>query len=289
MLERIAEEAPDGMPRLEAAAAYALSGACLDDSQRRLEEGLQSFEREIARQILPDGGHVSRSPEALLHCYRLITMVMDALGAGALEVPQPIRSAHDRMAPMMRFFRHGDGALALFNGGVECDPRMIAALLARDEVRGQPFAYARHSGYQRLTAGRTMALIDCGKVPAGAFSLRAHAGCLAFELSSGAQRIVVNCGAAGPTHAGWETALRATAAHSTLTLARCLDGAISCRPVSVAIFSVRACWAGRPRSRRAASKPRKAGCVEASHDGYVEPFGLRHERQITLSPPGSDA
>ena len=32
MLERIAAEAPDGLPRLEAAAALALSGACLDDS-----------------------------------------------------------------------------------------------------------------------------------------------------------------------------------------------------------------------------------------------------------------
>ncbi|HLJ53181.1 MAG TPA: hypothetical protein VKT24_07330, partial [Rhizomicrobium sp.] len=133
MLARIAQEAPDGMPRFEAAAAYALSGACLGDSQRRLDEGLECLENECARQILPDGGHVSRSPEALVHCYRLVTMVMDALGAGALEVPQPIRSAHDRIAPMIRFFRHGDGALALFNGGTECDARMIAGLLARDE------------------------------------------------------------------------------------------------------------------------------------------------------------
>ena len=34
MLERISAEAPDGLPRLEAAAALALSGACLDDSPR---------------------------------------------------------------------------------------------------------------------------------------------------------------------------------------------------------------------------------------------------------------
>ncbi|MBV9043489.1 MAG: hypothetical protein JO294_00065, partial [Alphaproteobacteria bacterium] len=33
MLARIAGEAPDGVPRFEAAAAYALSGACLGDSQ----------------------------------------------------------------------------------------------------------------------------------------------------------------------------------------------------------------------------------------------------------------
>ena len=33
---------------------------------------------------------------------------------------------------MLRFFRHGDGALALFQGGQESDPKMLASLLARD-------------------------------------------------------------------------------------------------------------------------------------------------------------
>ncbi len=110
-------------------------------------------------------------------------MVMDALNANGFEVPHPVRSAYDRIAPMIRFFRHGDGTLALFNGGIESDARMIASLLARDEVRGQPFAYARHSGYQRMTASRTLTL-DCGTAPPGGFSTEAHAGCLAFELSS---------------------------------------------------------------------------------------------------------
>ena len=92
---------------------------------------------------------------------------MDALTALDLEPPHTLRNARDRMAPMLRFFRHGDGALALFQGGQEGDARMIAGLLARDEVRGQPFAHARHSGYQRLAAGRSLIQLDCGRVPGG--------------------------------------------------------------------------------------------------------------------------
>ena len=285
MLARIAQEAPDGMPRFEAAAAYALSGACLGDSQRRLEEGLKYFETEIARQILPDGGHISRSPEALVHCYRLITMVMDALGAGALEVPHPIRSAYDRVAPMIRFFRHGDGTLALFNGGRECDPRMIAGLLARDEVRGQPFAYARHSGYHRMTAGKTLALIDCGSVPAGAFSTHSHAGCLALELSSGNQRIVVNCGAAGSAHSGWEAALRATAAQSTLCVADASMATIMPLGIGRDLLGSRMLGGPSEIETRRVETP-QGWCVEGGHDGYVVPFGIRHERQITVSQQG---
>jgi len=218
MLERISAEAPDGLPRLEAAAVLALSGLCLDDSRKRLETGMARLEAEIERQILPDGGHVSRSPEALLSAYRHVIMVMEALSAVDQEPPHALRNAHDRIAPMLRFFRHADGALALFNGGAEGDPRMIAGLLARDDIRGQPFHHARHSAYQRLAAGRTLCLLDCGKTPPGAFAIGAHAGAGAFELSSGNDRIVVNCGAGGLTHQAWNAALRATAAHSTLTL-----------------------------------------------------------------------
>lgn len=284
MLARIAAEAPEGLPRIEAAAALALSGACLDDSPKRLEIGLTRLEAELARQILPDGGHVSRSPEALVHAYRHLVMVMDALTAIGRDVPQALRSAYDRMAPAIRFFRHGDGGLAIFNGGGESDTRMIAGLLARDEVRGQPFGYARHSAYQRLAAGRTLVLMDCGRAPSGAFSATAHAGCLAFELSAHAQRLVVNCGS-GVDQRKWENALRATAAHSTVTLA----------DTSMAAFLGEG-WMRRMLGPRLLAGPEEVATqrtesqrgvtATGSHDGYLRSFGIRHERELTLSPQG---
>ena len=287
LLARIAGEAPEGMPRFEAAAALALSGACLVDSPKRLDAGLTFLEGEIARQILPDGGHISRSPEDLLHAYRLTTMVMDALTAIAHEVPLELRSARDRMAPMIRFFRHGDGGLALFNGGQESDTRMIAGLLARDEVRGQPFAFAPHSAYQRIAAGRTLFVMDCGAPPPGGFSVNAHASCLAFELSAGTHRIVVNCGAASDARsATWDTALRATAAHSTLTLADTSTGAILRAGLARDFLGARLLDGVSEIETRRVETP-QGWMVEASHNGYVAPFGVRHERQVTLGPQGN--
>lgn len=285
ILERIAAEAPDGLPRLETAAVLALSGICMDDSRRRLFSGLTRLEEEIARQILPDGGHISRSPEALLAAYRHIVMVMEALDAAHEEPPHALRNAHDRMAPMLRFFRHGDGALALFNGGGEGDPRTLAALLARDGVRGQPFHHARHSGYQRLSAGRTLLLLDDGQTPPGPFSLTAHAGAGAFELSSGAHRIVVNCGAEGSLHQGWNGALRATAAHSTVTVADTSSATILGPGLARDLLGPRLLGGPvEPLSRR--QETPQGWSVEAAHDAYVAAFGLRHERQVTLSPQG---
>jgi len=286
MLARVAGEAPDGLPRLEAAAALALSGACLSDSPKRLQAGLARLEAELARQILPDGGHLSRSPEKLVLAFRQVIMVMEALTATNAVVPQGLRGAHDRMAPMIRFFRHGDGALALFNGGAEGDARMLQALLQRDDVKGQPFAYARHSGYHRMTANRTLVIFDCGTPPPGAHSIDAHAGCLAFELSVGPHRIIVNCGTAALAgHRRWQNALRATAAHSTVTVSDTSSAVV-----------LREGWVRNrvgprlihgPQSIETRRVDTEKGTVAiASHDGYMNPFGIRHERELTLSPQG---
>lgn len=286
MLARIAGEAPQGLPQIEAAAALTLSGICLADSSRRVETGIERLEAALAEQILPDGGHISRSPETLVEVYRLLIMVLEALGYCGYPVPIGVRGALDRMSPMVRFFRHGDGGLALFNSGGESSPRMIQTLLQRDDVKGQPFGYARHSGYHRMSANRTMVLLDCGTPPPGAYSATAHAGCLAFEFGAGAQRIVVNCGTALlGGHRRWQHALRATAAHSTLTLAdtssatvlrdgwvrRCLGPRLVHGPVQI-------------ETRRMDTE--KGTTVVAAHDGYLHPFGIRHERELTLSPQG---
>ena len=81
MLERIAGEAPDGLPRLRSGRGAGAVGPVPGRQPQAARRGPGRLEAEIARQILPDGGHVSRSPEALLAAYRHLVMVMDALSA----------------------------------------------------------------------------------------------------------------------------------------------------------------------------------------------------------------
>jgi uncharacterized heparinase superfamily protein len=286
VLARTIDEAPEGLPRLEAATANVLCAACLNESAKRLEAGLKHLEREIGHQILPDGGHISRSPEDLLHAYRHVVMAMDALQAIEQPVPNGIRSAHDRMAPMLRFFRHGDGGLALFNGGSEGDAPMIAALLARDDVRGQPFLHAPHSGFQRLVGTRSLAVMDCGPPPKGAPSVEAHAGCLSFEFSAGNQRIVVNCGGEGAAPVRWDGALRATAAHSTVTLADTSMAAVLAPGLAREMLGPR--LLGGPLHVETSRQDTPQGWrVVASHDGYAHDFGTVHERTLMLAHNGS--
>ncbi len=280
-LARIAAKAPEGFARFEVATALALSGICLDDSPRRQQQGIARLEAEIAAQVLPDGGYADRSPESLFHAYRHLMMVLDALGATNHPIPPLLLSAHDRMATMLRFFRHGDEALAVFNGGHECDKRALSALLARDQVRGMPFAYAPHSKFQRLAAAKAYLVMDCGTLPQGVYANTAHAGCLAFEFSAGPQRLVVNCGSSSR----WNGALRGTSAHSTVTLADTSIAAVLSQGLARRLVGARMLGGPHTVTSERRETPRDWQ-VEARHDGYLRSFGIVHERRLTLDRDG---
>ncbi len=282
LLGRVAHKAPEGLARLEAAAALALSGACLDDAPRRLDLGLQRFEAEILAQILPDGGHVDRCPETLMHAFRYLVMVIEAAQAMSHPVPSSLLSARDRMAPMLRFFRNGQGTLCLFNGGHEGDRGTLSSLLQRDEAGGMPFGFAPHSKFQRLTAAKSLVVMDVGPFPTGVYANSAHAGCLAFEFCSGAQRVVVNCGSSPK----WDGALRSTAAHSTVTVADTSMGQVLRWDFARRRIGPR--MLGGPHQVDSERLDAAQGTsVSGSHDGYLHGFGLVHARQLSLSADGA--
>ncbi len=284
MLARTISKAPAGLPRLRASAALALAGLCLSD-RASANLGLKRLSDEIETQVLPDGGHVSRSPQDLVEAFHILVMVQQALDAANRETQTALRGALDRMAPMVRFFRLGDGGLAVFNGGGESDGRLIATLLEHDEIQGRPFGHAPHSAFQRLAGGRTLVLLDVGAPPPQIHSNKAHAGCLSFEMSAGGQRLVVNCGAAQSEDGGWAGALRATAAHSSVIVADRSSAIVLQRGVVRRAIGPRLiAEQGEVLTRR--NESAQGLLVEASHDYYLQRFGILHRRRLALSPKG---
>lgn len=283
-LGRAATAAEDGAPRLLAVIALAYAGLCLSGETRLLKSAAQRLGDEIDRQILPDGGHVSRNPAMLVELLLDLLPLREAFTARNVQPPRALLGAIDRMTPMLRFFRHGDGEFAQFNGAGPTSGALVATILAHDDARGRPVDDAQHSGYQRLAAGEALAILDAGRPPAFALSSEAHAGCLSFEFSSGQDRIVVNCGAPRFGRADWEDAARATAAHSTATL----GDVSSCRFASGRLRRLVGArvTAGPQQVPVTRTKNADGVSVTASHDGYAAPFGLIHERTLTLSADG---
>src|SRR4051812_2047735 len=207
---------PDGAPRLQVLIALCYASLCLANQARHIRTATRKLSDELQRQILPDGGHISRNPGALIELLIDLLPLRQTFAARNIAPPQALLNAIDRMMPMLRFFRHGDGNFALFNGMSGTPNDLLATLLAYDDTHGMPMGNMPHSGYQRLEAAATTVIMDTGAPPPAAVSHDAHAGCLSFELSSGLNRIVTNCGMPATGRDNWRVFARSTAAHSTL-------------------------------------------------------------------------
>src|ERR1700728_2086126 len=208
---------PDGVPRLQVLIALCYASLCLANQARHIRGAARNLSDELQRQILPDGGHISRNPGALIELLIDLLPLRQTFAARNIAPPPALLNAIDRMMPMLRFFRHGDGSFALFNGMSSAPSDLLATLLAYDDTHGVPMANMPHTGFQRLEAGALTLIMDTGPPPPASVSHDAHAGCLSFELSSGASRIVINCGMPTTGRDNWRVFARGTAAHSTLT------------------------------------------------------------------------
>ena len=287
-LRRSAQSAPIGLPRLQSAWSLAMVGLCMPNEPRSYDRGLALLERELQHQILPDGGHISRSPDILLRTLCDMLMLRDAIRARGQNVPNFLQQQIDRMAPAIEFFRHGDGHLSFFNGSGEGDKAAIDTAVATESVVSSPLSHLPYSGYQRLQAGKTLILLDAGPPPPGPFSTTAHAGCLSFEMSVGRNRLITNCGNIAIQGPEWQDALRATPAHSTLIVNDCSSAGFVEEGWSRRLLGPRI--TGGPKVVNSSRKRKEdVGLwLDADHDGYQENFGLLHERRLFLDSNGKD-
>jgi uncharacterized heparinase superfamily protein len=285
-LRATANDTRDGMPRLQARIALTYATLCMAKQVKHLRATTKRLVSELERQILPDGGHISRNPGVIIEILLDLLPLSQAFAARNVPPPPALINAVDRMMPMLRFFRHADGTFMLFNGMGPTPPGLLATVLAYDDARGTPVANAPYSGYQRLEAGSSTLLMDTGTPPPLTMSADGHAGCLAFEFSSRLQRIIVNCGMPATGRESWRQVARATAAHSTVTF----NDSSSCQfldsPLFRRIFGVPI--VGGPR-RVSVSRDTetRAMVLRAAHDGYVNRFGIVHERFVALSADGN--
>lgn len=263
---------------IKAGAALVLAGAAqFPDADRYFEQGEEYLIEACAKQFFPDGGHLSRSPEAMAEALFDLVTANDAL-----PEPSPvIQDALSKLGNMVRMLRMGDGGLGCFNGGSENVAASLDAALSRSgEARA--FQFATHSAYQRLEANAMRVLFDVGGAPPLAYAERAHAGALSFEMSSESERLIVNVGAARELEPAGRQAARATNAHSTLVIADALSAAFE--------EPRRGRGAGRvigPNLDDVRRSSDDSGItVQGRHDGYRNQFGLLHRRYLFVEHEG---
>ncbi len=282
-LQRRVDSLPDGLPRLKARIAIAMASIAAEARPAAVRRAGRMLDRELERQILADGSHVSRNPQASVDLlFDLLPLRQSYINLGH-EVPPKLIPVIDRMYPAVRFFRHSSGDLALFNGSSSSLATDLMSVLRYDETSGQPFKALPHGGYHRLSGGDTTILVDTGKPLSTRLSTTAHAGCLSFELSSGRNRFIINSGS--PRFAGERIRQlsRTTAAHSAVCI-----GDVSSAKIARSSHLGPIILAGPTRidvDRQ--TGPDGSDRLSARHDGYVARFGVLHEREIRINEQGN--
>lgn len=256
------------------ACAYAVTGLAGLGMLR--ESAFASLENELDQQFFPDGGHISRNPARVVEILLDLIPLRRALWLGHRAIPPMLNAAIERMTPMVRFFSHGDGGLAAFQGAGGPMSSEVRAILEADTAQGNPLAQAPHTGYCRLSYNGALAIADTG----------ATAQCaspLAFEFSDGPSRVVVNCGK--PVHAnpGWAAATADTAAHSTLGLAHKAAGG---RRGWLARRADRADDSGAAQAKLSVTSD--GSILRGWQDAHARTHNVIHERDLYLSANGTD-
>jgi uncharacterized heparinase superfamily protein len=287
----LARALPDGLygaALIEAVIALMLAGLMLPRGERLLVKGRRIFGRELPRQLLADGGHVERSPQAMLELLIRLIDLRDVFMAARRPLPDSLQITIETMASVVLMLCHGDGQPARFNDTAELDPRLVEAALRRAGGRFRPLNQLPLTGFQRMECARTTVLVDCGAPPRHGLDAHAHAGTLAFEMSVDGDHLIVNCGA-HPWSKEWQQVQRTSAAHSTLVVdnvnssmllppKKGIGGAVKMGGIALKPDIV--------TSRREETNGQI--WLDLSHNGYEEGFGLIHRRRLYLSANGED-
>ncbi|MAU41269.1 MAG: hypothetical protein CMF31_06580 [Kordiimonas sp.] len=259
------------------------AGLFLPHGEAWLQRGQVLLARALKEQILTDGGVLSRSPLDQHQIYKGLVALQRAYEDRGLEPPAFLAQTLTDMLPFLMGMTHGDGRLALFNGGVVLDETPIKEIIKVADAIAAPLMSAEQSGFQRLERGGVTLIMDCGPPAPHDISEHSHAGTLSFELSTASERIIVNCGAvpsfADDPRGELNRMSRSTAAHSSLV--------INNRNSSELLESG---LIGEGPTIVTSSRHEQDGhlLVEASHNGYDGRYGLIHHRRLYMSADGHD-
>jgi uncharacterized heparinase superfamily protein len=282
-LDRVADRAPVGLPRLAAWAGVVAAGLLIAGGNPRRSFGEAGFVKALASAFFSDGGIICRTPRNQLASIELLAMLREVYAARQVEFPAGIGAALHRAVAALLGVTLGDGGLSSWQGSAPIGSVRVGATVTASQIRTRPLRQARDWGYQRASVGQTVLVIDAAPPPIARVAGGGCASTLGFELSDGAHRLIVNCGGGnaggGAISSGLAEGLRTTAAHSTLVIAD---------SNSTAILSNGTLGRGVTEVTLDRQESEAGTRIEASHDGYVKRFGLVHQRILSLSGDGRE-
>lgn len=170
----------------------------------------------LDQQLGRDGLHRSRNASVQVDILTELVTLRQALTATGHESSRRLGEIVDRMLFAFSSIVLGTGEPGYFNGSGHLSADILLALQLVGATRRDGNALT--GGYGVIEQGRSVVIMDSGRVPDPAYAADAHAGALAFEFSHGNQLIAGNCGPAPSSLREHKDAFRQGVAHSAPTI-----------------------------------------------------------------------
>ena len=282
-LDRAARRGPEGLGQARALCGLYAAGTLIPGGEVRASVALAGLNQLLPALVLPDGGIASRAPVDALALADLLLFTAGAPEALGNRAPPVFADTLARLAPALRGLMLGDGQIGAWHGGAVIGADALDRLARKVATGTEIRRGGRWSGYHRLSAGRSVVVIDAGPPPSARLSNSGHAGTLAIEMSDGPDRLISNCGGVRglptPLAPALASGLSTTAAHSTLVIAdtnstRIRDDGTLAAGVEEVTLALRSSAEGQ--------------LIETSHNGYAKRDGteLAGEDLIEAAPAG---
>lgn len=280
-LDRTADKAPSTLGRLVAWGGMVAASLLIPEGRVRRIVGEAGLAKTMGEFFFADGGCVSRSPMDQMDAVVLLSMLKQVYVALNEDVPEFLEDALAHAVPPLTSLTHFDGSMGNWQGSGAASAEQVGQIVEASDIRARPLRQAREWGYQRVSSGRSILVLDAAPPPIARVAVAGCASTLAFEFSNGDNRIISNCGGAGlvggTLPAALGQGLRTTAAHSTL----CIENSNS-----TSVLPDGKLGRGVNEVELLRRDVENATRLEASHDGYARRFGLVHKRLLLLRSDG---
>lgn len=253
-----------------------------------LKRGLAILDREVAEQILVDGGNFELTPmyhntilADMLDLYQLSLVYPDLIPPKAKVY---WGKTINKMFEWAEVMQHPDGDVSFFNDSAFGVAPKLAVLRSYAEQLNIPtqsrndskVSHLEQSGYVVVNDQINKFIIDVAKVGPDYIPGHAHADTLSFELSIDGHRVFVNSGTSVYGLGSERLRQRKTEAHNTVT--------VDDKDSSEVWSGFRVARRAYPRNLVIAERQNSI-TVECSHDGYMRlPGRVTHTRTWQIKP-----
>ena len=263
--------------KLIGCASIILVGLCYQNEKSYLSFG-SSLLKKISKIVLDNNGFPkSRNIKQLIFYLKYFILIREWFKESQNNIPEHINETIYYLSQGYTFFKSGSNTNFLFNGNNISNNEDFDNYLKR---LGYKFKNENHEfgGYIILKNKKTCLIMDVGPTPNFKHTRDYQSGALSFEIITGGNKLISNCGYYKKNDNKLNQISKSTAAQSTLVI----DDNSSCKFSKVnGFFLIKE---GLKIMRKDSIFEESYWKISASHDGYLKRYNSIHEREIEFFP-----